>query len=74
MKRKNNSKAVVMIVSGTALVLVVSLTEGFANAAANAFNHIIKDFTSELPVHAYIAGAILSIRTVYSCKEELWSR
>ena len=65
MKKRNNRKTGSMIIVGAALILIVSFIEGFANAAANAFYHIINDVTSELLVHAYIAGAVLVVFGLY---------
>ncbi len=47
--------------TGIALIVAVSIIKGFENAAIESIYHIIKDFTAELLVHAYIAGIILTI-------------
>ena len=59
MKKKNYNQ--LLIVVGIALIVAVSIIKGFENAAIESIYHIIKDFTAELLIHAYIAGIILVI-------------
>lgn len=44
---------------GLALIIVISILDGFAASFASTIRHIISDFTIELKVHAYIAGLML---------------
>ena len=59
MKKKNYNYLIILI--GIVLITVVSIIKGFENAAIESIYHIIKDFTAELLVHAYIAGIILTV-------------
>ena len=58
-KKKNYNQLIILI--GIALIVTVSIIKGFENAAIESIYHVIKDFTTELLVHAYIAGIILTV-------------
>ncbi len=72
MKKRNDVRFIAMVSTGAALVLTVSLLEGIEKAAANAFYHVVKDVTSELQVHAYIAGTILFAFGLYRYARRHW--
>ena len=59
MKMKNYNQ--LLVLTGIVLIAAVSIIKGFENAAIESVYHILKDFTSEILVHAYIVGIILAV-------------
>ncbi len=60
MEKKFFMMTELLIVSGSILIIVVSLIKGgFYEAFAEALDHVMNDLTVELAVHAYIAGVVL---------------
>lgn len=63
--KSGNGKEWLFIASGLALILAVSLIDGFTFSFVNAIQHIIFDLTAEIKVHAYIAGLVLLMYGLY---------
>jgi len=60
-KGKAEGSGIVFIVAGAALIIFISLLDGFVFSFTNATRHVISDLTIDSKVHAYIAGIILSL-------------
>lgn len=58
-------RPLIVILAGIILVAAVSLYAGFAAAFSDFIQHIIKDFTVELPEHIYIAGVVLVLAGIW---------
>lgn len=59
---------------GLILLVPLSLAEGALPALSHTIAHLAEDFTADLAVHAYIAGLILVIYSVYISLRQRVSR
>lgn len=53
--------SLLLIIIGIGLILLVSIFNGLYESFATMISHLIKDFTTELVEHLYIAGFALVI-------------
>ena len=70
---KKSGTALALIISGLALIIILSLLDGFVYSFVNTVHHIVSDLTVDLKVHAYIAGFVLLIYGLYKMSRS-WQR
>ena len=68
-KMKKDKLNKLLIIIGIALILVISIFQGFYESFATMTSHLIKDFTIELIEHLYIAGFVLVIVGILGLKK-----
>ena len=54
-----------LVIVGIVLLIPLSLSVGVSQALFDVAGHLVKDFTTELLEHAFIAGLILIVFGIY---------
>lgn len=64
-KNKNQDASLLFMLAGLALIIIVSLLDGFVFSFVYAIQHIISDLTVDIKVHAHIAGLVLLLYGIW---------